>query len=158
MKRQLGPAFAATLALAAFAALARSDAPRAAAPQDPSAIDRLEVLEKEVVQLKAQLEALRKTPPKGAAAAAPAEGDKELAVLREQMDQVLAYLAAQSEGAARLQEALDDSREKGFTFGINPDSRVVMLEGFGQFTSTLRTDVPAAKKPQDEGGAGQARR
>jgi hypothetical protein len=155
MKRHLGPALAATLVLAAGAALARSDASQAAAAQEPSAIERLTNLEKQVAQLKAQLEAERTPSTKGDAAPG-SEPVKELAELRRQMDQVLAYLEAQAQSAAQLQAALEDSRVKGFTYGINPDSRVVLLEGFGQFTTSLQTDVPTAKKPAS--AAGQARR
>jgi hypothetical protein len=59
----------------------------------------------------------------------------------EMMD-VVAYVNAQAQAAAALQLSLAESEEKGFTYGINPESREVMLAGFRQFLSTLQTDVP----------------
>jgi len=41
-----------------------------------------------------------------------------------------------------LQDALAESLEKGFTYGINPESRVVLLAGFQQFVSALQAEVP----------------
>lgn len=152
MKRHLGLALAAAAALAFGGALAQPSGPRAAGPQEPSAIDRLNDLEKQVAQLQAQLDTLRKAPPKPGAAIAGAH-EESLATLRRQMDEVLAYLAAQAQSAKLLQQALEESREKGFTYGINPDSRIVLLTGFGQFTSTLQANVPETEKPAEESSA-----
>jgi len=155
MKRNLGLAFVAAGALAVGVALAQPSSPQAASPQDPPAIDRLATLEKQVAQLQSQVAGLSKAKP--AAAAPGAEGtEARLDALEAQMEQVLGYLAAQAESAKRLQEALDDSREKGFTYGINPDSRIVMLQGFGQFTSTLQADVPSAKPTVEPAQQGRA--
>ena len=69
-----------------------------------------------------------------------------------QIDEVLEYLNAQAASAKFLQEKLADSEDKGFTWGINPDSRIVMLEGFNDFVNTLQTDVPGALADDDEAG------
>ena len=109
-------------------------------------MDRLIALEKQVVDLKAELAALKKAP----AQASPVAGQptpEQYADLRRQMDEVLAYLEAQAQSAEALSAALEDSRVKGFTFGINPDSRIVMLDGFGQFTMALQTNVPSLVPP-----------
>jgi small-conductance mechanosensitive channel len=146
MKRHLGLAAVAAAALAVGVALAQPPGPQAAVAQEPSALDRLADLEKQVGQLQAQVEALRKAQARGGPVAGePGQGQEQL---QAQMEQVLDYLAAQAESAKRLEQALQTSREKGFTYGINPDSRVVLLEGFDQFTSSLQTDVPEAGKQQ----------
>jgi len=149
MNRHLGLALAAAAALAAGVDLAQSSGLRAAGPQEPSAIERLNNLEKQVAQLQAQVNAQHKVPPKSGEAVAGTQ-EQELATLRRQMDEVLQYLAAQATSAKLLQQALADSRAKGFTYGINPDSRSVLLDGFEQFTSTLQAKVPEAKKPAEE--------
>jgi len=77
---------------------------------------------------------------------APARPDTaaELALLRERVDtlerlnrqqaltitQTTRYLEAQSKAAAALQEALARSEKEGFTFGINPRSREILLAGW----------------------------
>lgn len=157
-------------ALAAGAGFATASASKAAAPQQGgSPIERLERLEAQIADLKAQVAKLEarkpesppsttgETPAAGAAAAGtPASEQAELA---KQLEQVLAYLAAQAEAAKQLDAALAESREKGFTYGINPDSRIVLLDGFGQFTTTLQTDVPSAKPaPTPQASARSARR
>ena len=141
MKAHVGLTLVAAAALAAGAAFAKTPGPVAAAPQEPSAMDRLVGLEKQVADLTAQVATLKKAhvPP---AAANGAPTPEQYADLRRQMDEVLAYLEAQSASAKVLASSLDVSREKGFTYGINPDSRTVLLEGFEQFTTALQTKVP----------------
>jgi hypothetical protein len=141
MKAHVGLTLVIAAALAAGAAFAKTPGPQAAAPQEPSAMDRLVGLEKQVADLTAQVASLKKSH------AQPAVGDgtptpEQFADLRRQMDEVLAYLEAQAASAKVLANTLDASREKGFTYGINPDSRTVMLEGFAQFTTALQTKVP----------------
>jgi len=69
------------------------------------------------------------------------------------LEDVVGYLQAQAKSAAHLQLMLAESEDKGFTFGINPDSRVALLSGFNQFVNTLQTDVPGA--PGDDASAGE---
>lgn len=143
MKFQTTLAFTAC-ALALGAAFAAPSAPLAAQPVQGTPLERLEAVEKRVVELEAEVAALKKAKPGPAAKAADDKGQKDV---EKQLEDVLAYLAAQSEAARRLDEKLKESETKGFTFGINPESRVVMLSGFSDFTTTLQTQVPTASKP-----------
>jgi len=144
MKFQSTLAFTAC-AFALGAAFAAPSAPLAAGPVQGTPLERLEAVEKRVVELEAEIATLKKAKPGPAAkAAGETAQDKDVA---KQLEDVLAYLAAQSEAARRLDEKLKESETKGFTFGINPESRVVMLAGFSDFTTTLQSQVPTAAKP-----------
>ena len=41
------------------------------------------------------------------------------------------------------------AEEKGFTFGINPESREVLLAGFNSFAEVLQSDVPGDDEPKE---------
>jgi hypothetical protein len=144
MNRYSSIALAAVLSLALGAAFAQSTASQASAAQaQGSPLERLETLEKRVVELEKEITSLKSAKQSaGSDATDPAVKDQ-----RRQLDEVLAYIAAQSESAKRLQEVLADSEQKGFTFGINPDSRIVMLAGLRDFTSTLQSNVPGSAAP-----------
>lgn len=143
MKIQSTLAFA-VAAFALGAAFAAPSTPLAAQPVQGTPLERLEAVEKRLADLESQLATLKLAKPGSTEKPADAQG---LADLDKQLESVLAYLSAQSEAAKRLDEQLKDSEAKGFTFGINPDSRTVMLAGFAEFTTTLQTDVPTARKP-----------
>lgn len=141
--------FQPTLAIAACtfalgAAFAAPSFPLAAEPVQGTPLERLEAVEKRVVELETELAALKKAKPAAAVQAADAKAQLDV---EKQLADVVGYLAAQAEAAKRLDEKLKESETKGFTFGINPDSRIVMLSGFSDFTSTLQSDVPSAKPP-----------
>lgn len=145
MKFQSTLAFA-VAAFALGAAFAAPSAPLAAQPVQGTPLERLEAAEKRLADLENQLAALKGTKPAAVGKPADTQG---LEAIDKQLQSVLAYLGAQAEAAKRLDQVLEDSEAKGFTFGINPDSRIVMLKGFEDFTTTLQTDVPTAKKPTD---------
>ncbi|HVS09777.1 MAG TPA: hypothetical protein VMS76_07870 [Planctomycetota bacterium] len=93
-----------------------------------------------VAKLEAQVAALQDS-----LKASKPEGDKlgkDLAEQTRMLSKVLDYLRAQAASAKVLQDALAESQDKGFTFGINPESRVVLLAGFEQFVGTLQAEVP----------------
>lgn len=69
-------------------------------------------------------------------------------VLEAQLAEVRAYLQAEAKSAKALSAALDVSEQEGFTFGINPRSREVLLEGFRSHAVVLQQGVP--------GGMGEA--
>lgn len=142
MKFQSTFAFA-VAAFALGAAFAAPSTPLAAQPVQGSPLERLEAVEKRLVELEAQLTALRNAKSGATEKVADAQG---LAEIDKQLESVLSYLAAQAEAAKLLDQRLDESEANGFTFGINPESRIVMLGGFGEFTTTLQTDVPTAKQ------------
>ena len=90
---------------------------------------------------------------------ANANGDVEAlrAELKESTQKVaetVAFLNAQADAAKSLIEVLQDSEAKGFTFGINPQSRIVMLAGFRAFLEGMQKNVPG-RKPEAEPEADQ---
>ena len=147
MKFQSTLAFA-VAAFALGAAFAAPSAPLAAQPVQGTPLERLEAAEKRLADLENQIAALKGAKPVATDKDKPAD-TQGVEAIDKQLQSVLAYLGAQAEAAKRLDAVLKDSDAKGFTFGINPDSRIVMLHGFADFTTTLQTDVPTAKKPTD---------
>ena len=97
-------------------------------------------LEARVAKLEAQVAALQDS----LKASKPAgdELEKELAEQKRMLAKIIGYLGAQAASAKVLQDSLAESQEKGFTYGINPESRVVLLAGFQQFAGTLQSEVP----------------
>ncbi|MBI5364288.1 MAG: hypothetical protein HZA53_14000 [Planctomycetes bacterium] len=77
----------------------------------------------------------------------------ELAETKGALEQVVKYLEAQAQTAKAMEKVLDDAEAKGFTFGINPDSRIALLAGWRDQCAVLQKDVPvlkAAKKDPAE--------
>lgn len=159
MNSHVRHAFASSALVASFALGAILPGPWAGAAgpqQSNSPIERLNQLEQRVTELDDQLAKLKSQQPapapkpaaKSAAktGARPTANDLEpkVAQMEKQLEDILLYLSAQAESAKRLAEVLEESRAKGFTYGINPDSRVVMLAGFGEFLRGLQSNVPAA--------------
>jgi putative NADPH-quinone reductase len=72
---------------------------------------------------------------------------RDQAELRATDQAVLAYLGRQAAAANTMQTVLDSVEAKGFTAGINPDSRTTLLAGLRTlFTHTA--DVPKAGAQQ----------
>jgi hypothetical protein len=114
----------AALACLAFAQTPKpappSSLPPASAPQVPSDLAlRVASLETELVLLKAQVSQMRAS-----------------------NAQFATFVRTQGESAQALLAVLDDSEQKGFTFGINPDSRIVLLSGMRNFLTSLQQNVP----------------
>ncbi len=79
--------------------------------------------------------------------------EERVVELEEKVKALEAYLAQQAESAKSLSTSLDTSEKEGFTFGINPRSREVLLEGFRGLAKSLQTGAPKAEKEaSDEGG------
>lgn len=131
------------LSLVLVAAAAVCGLALAQVPQRSDAA-QLAALQKRVEALEAEVTVLKAVKP---AAASSAEHDAALAKERQILAGVVKYLQAQSGAAERLQAELADSEAKGFTYGINPDSRIVLLQGFNDFAESLRADVLAAPAP-----------
>ncbi|MEO6708571.1 MAG: hypothetical protein ABI054_07215 [Planctomycetota bacterium] len=98
---------------------------------------RLDALEKEVMSLHARLDAL------------PAPMNNEVAALKKELgetrllvNQLVSWAANQADGAVELALILDESEQKGFTFGINPDSRTVLLGGWRSYLAGVQKDAP----------------
>jgi|GEM_PF-1362475 len=67
---------------------------------------------------------------------------KELAETKLLVEKSARYAQEQSKAAAALATALDDVEQKGFTFGINPESRVALLRGWREALVAAQRDVP----------------
>jgi hypothetical protein len=73
----------------------------------------------------------------------------ELAETKASVAKIVQYLEAQARSAASMSETLDTSEQAGFTAGINPNSRQILLSGWREQLTTLQTDLPTApKKPE----------
>jgi hypothetical protein len=118
---------------------------------------RLAALEKEFAALKAEVVALRKAPAATTVASDPS------AALRQDLEKIVQWVQAQNKAAEALANALEDARSKGFTAGINPDSRTALLTGFGELSAALKTPLkltppepkPAAPAKPAQGRAAQ---
>ncbi len=98
-------------------------------PPAPAADHKTEILEKDIVATRARVEEL----------------SAQLADTRADLDAVLKYVAQQSASAKNMAKTLDESEQAGFTFGINPDSRHILLHGWRESLAAAQKDVPAAK-------------
>jgi septal ring factor EnvC (AmiA/AmiB activator) len=94
-------------------------------PEDPT--QRLASLEQEVAAQKR----------------ANAQFVKELKEQRAQLDKTVRYLNEQAKAAEALVGTLEASEKAGFTFGINPESREVLLRGWREALAAAQKDVPA---------------
>jgi uncharacterized protein HemX len=117
--------------------------------QEPTPTERLVALEKQIRALEGEVAKLQTRlgpPTKG-----PDLGDTRVLV-----EELVSYVNAQAKGAQQLAAVLAQSEEKGFTAGINSNSRIVLLEGMNSFVDSLQRNVPKlpAKVPA---GSGQGR-
>ena len=96
-------------------------------PQDPAA-KKLERLEHDLSDSRSKLEQLA----------------SELASTRAQLEGVVRYLDAQSKAAKAMVDTLQSSETAGFVYGINPDSRHVLLKGWREQLLAAQQALPAA--------------
>ncbi len=127
MKPQLFVVLAASVLLASAYALAP------AAPQGP-ADARIEGLVKDVADAKARVEQL----------------SAELKETRGMLESTQKYLDAQSKAAKAMADTLDESEKAGFTYGINPDSRHILLRGWREQLGQLQQGVPSLPAPRPD--------
>jgi len=57
------------------------------------------------------------------------------------------YAAEQAKAASAMLATLDASEKAGFTFGINPESRVLLLTGWRAALDAAQRDVPVLPPP-----------
>lgn len=76
---------------------------------------------------------------------------------RALLDQTVAYLERGSEQAAEMAKVLDSAEAEGFTFGINPRSREVLLAGWRKELVERQRGVPGATKPEAKADPRRAR-
>jgi hypothetical protein len=77
----------------------------------------------------------------------------ELADTKAQLALVVRYLEQRAESSKALATTLDESEAAGFTFGLNPESRHILLRGWREHLADLQKDVPSTKptpKPGDK--------
>jgi septal ring factor EnvC (AmiA/AmiB activator) len=122
-----------TLALFASACLAL------AATQDPKPEDtagRLAAVEAELASHKSDLANQKKV---------NETLSRDLADLRGVVEKTVRYVEEQSKAASAMAQTLEASEKAGFTYGINPDSRTILLRGWREALATAQKDVPALK-------------
>jgi HAMP domain-containing protein len=131
MKLQLTFAVLASVLLASalgFSASARQ--------QDPVQ-QRLDAMQKDILDSRTRVEQMV----------------EELKGARKTLDEAQKYIDAQAKAAKALVEVLDAAEKAGFTFGINPESRELLLKGWREELDTLQqgvpTPLPAPKDPKD---------
>jgi len=71
------------------------------------------------------------------------------------VDELVGYLKQNQKAAEELSSALAASEAAGFTFGINPKSREILLAGWRKQLSAMQKGLPGA--PAKEDPATQAR-
>lgn len=71
--------------------------------------------------------------------------------------ETIAYLEGISKTSAELSRTLDSAEQKGFTAGINPSSREVLLSGWRAQLAKLQKNVPSLTKKKAEETAGRGR-
>lgn len=71
--------------------------------------------------------------------------ERDLVEARDTLDLVLVRLQAQADAAEDLEASLARSEELGFTAGINPRSREVLLAGWRGYLDEQQVALPKAK-------------
>ena len=120
MKRHLGIVAFAVAALACGMAFSQNPPAQDPAPQ------RVDKFETELAATRLRVEAL----------------SAEVADLKKQVASAVAYIATQAKSAAAMAAILDESEKAGFTYGLNPDSRHVLLRGWREQLAAAQKDVP----------------
>ncbi len=117
-----------TLAVVASALLVSSLAFNASARTQDPVQQRLDVMQKDILDSRAKVEQMV----------------AELKGARKTLEEAQKYIEAQSKAAKAMAETLDASEKAGFTFGINPESRELLLKGWREELDTLQQGVPTA--------------
>ena len=125
MKQQLGAVVLISSVL--LAGLAFSQNPPAKDPFDK----RVEKLEKDLGEARAKLDAVT----------------AESTETKARLAATVKYLEQQSKAAAAMAQVLDDAEKAGFTYGINPDSRTMLLRGWRDQIAASQKGLPATAAP-----------
>jgi hypothetical protein len=112
---------------------------RASANQDLA--ERVRALESELATVEAQL----------ATVAADAAEQRRL------LDQTVTYLGRQASQAEAMIGVLAESEERGFTAGINPKSREVLLAGFRALMKEAQQGLPGEQQGEQQAAGGRRR-
>ena len=111
-----------------------AQAPRPAATQDVRA--EFDKLKRDVARLNKQVMSLK----------------QDQGPSLDEYNEVVAYLHAQAASATALKQVLVESEEKGFTYGINPESRIVLLAGIEDMCTALESGVPGSQTDAADSG------
>jgi len=71
--------------------------------------------------------------------------------------QTTAYLQSQAKAQGDLVKALAESESAGFTYGINPESREILLKGLRDQAQAAQTSVPGTEETAEPGDGGRRR-
>ena len=77
---------------------------------------------------------------------------QEIKVLEGRVQALESYAQAQAKAMGKLQGDMKASEEAGFTYGINPRSREILLAAFAELGASAQKSVPGQKpEPKEEG-------
>ena len=79
----------------------------------------------------------------------------ELDETRALLDETVHYLHTSGKAAHEMGAALSVSEEEGFTFGINPRSREILLEGWRKHLTAVQKDLPGKPLEDDTAATGR---
>ena len=116
-----------SFAVLAAALLASSLAFNASAQVPDPVQQRLDAIQKDILESQKRSEQM----------------NEEFKLLRRTIEDSQKYIEAQSKAAKAMADVLDDSEKQGFTYGINPGSREVLLKGWRDELGVLQQGVPA---------------
>jgi uncharacterized coiled-coil protein SlyX len=128
-----------TPALAFLASACLAVAALQTPPADVTA--RVQALEQQLAAQSKQVEALT----------------KDLTDTKALLEKTVRYVNEQSHAAAALAGTLDESEQAGFTYGINPESRHILLRGWREALTAAQRDVPPAPPAPAPAKAGNGR-
>lgn len=83
-----------------------------------------------------------------------AELEAKVAELEARTQEIEGYLANQAKAAETLQKSLDASEKEGFTFGINPRSREILLQAWRARASATASNPPGSGAEEQAGVSG----
>lgn len=73
------------------------------------------------------------------------EVKRELEETRALVDDTVTYLQSHAKSSAQMVSVLSASEDAGFTFGINPESRELLLDGWRKQLDAAQKHVPGGK-------------
>lgn len=73
----------------------------------------------------------------------------DLAETRALLDETVEYLHQRAKDGEALSRVVDSSEQAGFTFGINPRSREVLIQGWRNDLTALQKGLPGEKVEED---------
>ena len=136
------PALLATLGLATGHLASRAELSEAQARgadlqvQNADLTQRVELLERQVTELTAKLQTV----------------SEDVSDQRQLVDQTVSYTGRQAAAAKKLMDSLDASEQAGFTAGINPRSREVLLEGWRAQAREAQEGLPGVEDEKARSG------